>query len=444
MVGDTNFGRIDPQSWKTSIDVMNTRKQVIVEEEYEGRSYLSVKAPLIINDKVEGVIGLAIDMTNQKKAEELEIQNKLQAIKIINQKNFSAFISRIAHDIISPLVSLRSVVNSCKDLPEKQHSILRNAISGINSIADTLLEKYKEDQKNEYSERGQLILVHLALLEAVNQKIYQYQGKQIKFKYDFDPDLVFAFVKCDPLNFGRMISNLINNAVDALENKAETVEINLSTKDQTVKICVKDNGNGMPAHVIEKIVNRLPVGTTKSGGHGIGLGQVYNTLELYNGTISVESEKEAGTAITITFPLAERPNWIADELVFRKGDTIVILDDDESAHHMWENLLRDYSENLTLEFFTDGRKAIDFIDSSDRKEKMFLLADYDLRGDTTGLQVILESGMKEHSIIVTSIYNDGIMQDLVESSVLKILPKQLLDYVPVSLKNITERKAMAG
>jgi hypothetical protein len=51
---------------------MNTRKRIIVEEEYQGIYYVSVKSPLIINDKVERVIELAVDITAE------ELQNKLK------------------------------------------------------------------------------------------------------------------------------------------------------------------------------------------------------------------------------------------------------------------------------------------------------------------------------------------------------------------------------
>jgi CheY-like chemotaxis protein len=112
----------------------------------------------------------------------------------------------------------------------------------------------------------------------------------------------------------------------------------------------------------------------------------------------------------------------------------VILDDEESAHYLWKDVLKNHGDDLTLAFFTDGREALNFIESSHRKNQMFLLADYNLRSDITGLQVILESGMKDRSLVVTSIYNDKMIQDLVESSALKILPKQLLDCVPVTVR----------
>ncbi|MDR2682202.1 MAG: GHKL domain-containing protein [Holosporaceae bacterium] len=431
IVGNTNFGRLDPQSWKTSIEVMNTKKQIIVEEKYQENSYLSVKAPLIINDNVEGIIGLAIDITDRKKAEEQELQNKLQAVKISEQEKFNAFITRIAHDAVSPLTCLKAIVHSCDTLPIKQCAILKDAINSISSITCALLNRYKQNQKNKYLQQEQHILVYLALSEVVSQKTYQYQDKKIVFKYLADPSVMFTFIRCDPLNFNHMISNLINNSVEAIGDNSGTIEVTLKVEDKLIKICVKDNGCGMSPHIVEKIINQSPISTVKTSEYGTGLEQVYNTLKLYGGNLLVESEEKTGTAITVTFPLTECPNWIADKIVLPKNNTIVILDDDDSIHRVWTTLLKEHSNDLTLKFFTDGKQAIDFIESFHQKNKIFLIADYDLRSDISGLQVILESGMKERSLIVTGIYNDKIMLEAIESSGLKMFPKQFLSDVSI-------------
>jgi hypothetical protein len=97
-VGDVNFARLDPVSWKNSINVMNKREQIIIEEEYMGNVYLSVKAPLIINDTVKGVIGLAIDITERKKAEELEK-------KLAIEKELYEVERMLVDDICSPGLS---------------------------------------------------------------------------------------------------------------------------------------------------------------------------------------------------------------------------------------------------------------------------------------------------------------------------------------------------
>jgi hypothetical protein len=198
-----------------------------------------------------------------------------------------------------------------------------------------------------------------------------------------------------------------------------------------VKICIKDNGCGIPPNIVRKILNQSPIKTTKTNRCGVGLGQVYNTLKLYNGNLSVQSQEGLGSSITVAFPLAERLNWIADKLELTKGSVILILDEDKSMHHVWSNLLKKYSPDFTIKFFTDGRKTMDFIDSFGEKNKIFLLADYDLKSNISGIQVILESGMKKRSLIVTGTYNDKMMQEAIESSGLKILFKQFLNDIPI-------------
>ncbi|MDR1474213.1 MAG: hypothetical protein LBS38_00775, partial [Endomicrobium sp.] len=103
IVGNTNFSRLDPKSWKISLAIMKERKQRIIEEKSpNGNIYVSVKAPLIINGKVEGIIGLAIDITDRKKREglekEAEVKDKLYKIA-----------KEVAHDICSPLAALECV-----------------------------------------------------------------------------------------------------------------------------------------------------------------------------------------------------------------------------------------------------------------------------------------------------------------------------------------------
>jgi hypothetical protein len=197
----------------------------------------------------------------------------------------------------------------------------------------------------------------------------------------------------------------------------------------------------MSQNVVESILRKVPISTTKVNGYGIGLGQMYYTLESYNGSVvSVKSALGAGTVITIDFPQREQPEWLADAIVFHHGDAVVFLDDDKTVRSLWENLLQKYRDSLTLHFFTDTKKFLDFLEAFCMDDHC-LLVDYDLRGDITGLQVILERGIgKDRAVIVTSIHHNKMMQDMVVSSGLKILPKQLLPYVPVIIEGQKQEK----
>lgn len=102
IVGDINAKELTKQSWNNSLKVMHTKKRFTFEEPYKNKTYLSVKSPLIINKKVEGIIGVAIDITAQKKLE-LEYLERRKEVQNLAES--------VAHDIRSPLMVLSILAN---------------------------------------------------------------------------------------------------------------------------------------------------------------------------------------------------------------------------------------------------------------------------------------------------------------------------------------------
>ena len=118
---------------------------------------------------------------------------------------------------------------------------------------------------------------------------------------------------------GRVILNLVNNAFYAVHEKAKSgplgykPEVVISSKqtEKGVELSVKDNGNGIPEHIKEKIFQ--PFFTTKPTGSGTGLGLSlsYDIVKAHGGELRVESKEgqgltggEVGTIFTIQLPLS--------------------------------------------------------------------------------------------------------------------------------------------
>jgi phosphoglycerate-specific signal transduction histidine kinase len=382
--------------------------------------------------KVIGLLGISIDITDRKKAEKLEIKNKLQKIKIDEQEEFKKFTARVVHDITSPLISLEYFAKYCKGLSEDYHATLMSIVTSIRNIAGDLLNRYTQDCNETYSEQEQHILVSLALLELIGHKRYQYKESKTELNYLPDPRAKFAFIKGDLSNFGRMISNLINNSVEAFENKDGTVVLSTKLEDERIKIIIKDNGKGMSQEFVNKINSNISVGTTKKGGHGIGLGQISDTLERYNGKLFVESKEGEGTTITITFSVAERPSWVTERIVLPKGGTVIIVDDEPSIHNIWKTLLKEHIKDFNLVFFTNCTEALAHIESLEDKNKIFLLSDLKFKNNSLHeLNVILQNHMQERSLIVTNIHNNKMVYELIEQSGIRILPKQFMSDISI-------------
>ena len=120
-----------------------------------------------------------------------------------------------------------------------------------------------------------------------------------------------------PQDIGRVLLNLINNAFYAVNEKKTTLELEnsantatLSTYEPTVSlrtfrtnrnvsISVKDNGNGIPKNIVDKIFQ--PFFTTKPTGQGTGLGlsMSYDIIKAHWGEIKVETIEGEQTEFTI-------------------------------------------------------------------------------------------------------------------------------------------------
>jgi len=128
-------------------------------------------------------------------------------------------------------------------------------------------------------------------------------------KTDFDPGI--GKVNVIPQDVGRVILNLIMNAFYAvteqrksqLDNYEPTVSVSTKKSDNKVLISVKDNGNGIPEKVLDKIFQ--PFFTTKPAGQGTGLGLSlsYDIVKAHGGELKVETKEAEGSQFFIQLPI---------------------------------------------------------------------------------------------------------------------------------------------
>ncbi|MCK5393162.1 MAG: GHKL domain-containing protein, partial [Candidatus Omnitrophica bacterium] len=107
-------------------------------------------------------------------------------------------------------------------------------------------------------------------------------------------------IQVDSHHFGKVILNLLINAIEAMEGKGN-ISVEANSKNGSVSLLIKDTGKGMTEDFIE---NRLfkPFSSTKKQGMGIGLYQCKSIIEAHNGTIVANSSVNVGTTFTITLP----------------------------------------------------------------------------------------------------------------------------------------------
>jgi two-component system NtrC family sensor kinase len=130
-----------------------------------------------------------------------------------------------------------------------------------------------------------------------------------KFETNFDPSIGKIAVVQEEM--GRVILNLINNAFYAVTEKKHqqsegyepTVSVSTIKSEEKVLLSVKDNGNGIPSKVLDKIFQ--PFFTTKPTGQGTGLGLSlsYDIVKAHGGELSVETKEGEGSAFIFHIPM---------------------------------------------------------------------------------------------------------------------------------------------
>jgi len=112
-------------------------------------------------------------------------------------------------------------------------------------------------------------------------------------------------VSCDSAKLEQVFEEIFVNSFDALP-KGGTIRIQslFEKENNTVEVRIIDNGIGIPETQIGKIFQ--PFFTTKSNRNGVGLPKIKRIIVLHNGTISVQSEKNKGTTVSIKIPVIDK------------------------------------------------------------------------------------------------------------------------------------------
>ncbi len=368
--------------------------------------FFSKKVPLKDESGVvTGILGIAIDITDRKEKEQLQVEMEVQKALLEEQRENQETIKGFVHDIRSPVSGALMILDKCTELPENKRVPLRKALNRIGDMSKNLLSQYNTKHDPDAFEEKQPVLVSDILLDILTEKRFEYEGLPIKFDHNFKD--YFAFINAEPNAFKRSISNLINNAVDAFDGKEGVVTFKLEALKEKVKITIQDNGKGMPPEIIDKLMNHVEVTHGKEGGHGIGFKQIRKTLIDNQGEFKIDSKVGVGTKIILTFPKITAPDWSASGIVLGREDVVVILDDEDAIREAWKMHLEPIlktAPGIEMHVFKMGVEALDFINKlgMDKKSKVFLLTDFELLNQNlNGLDVVEQSHVAR-SLLVTS------------------------------------------
>jgi len=308
------------------VEVEQLSEKMIAQEK-EKQQILSSQNETLEKQVTERTAALSQSLKELKETQEQLIQREKMA-------SLGELTAGIAHEIQNPLNFVNNFSEVNKELLEEmKEEIDKGKTDEAKIIADDVI--YNQEKITEHGKRADAIvkgmLYHSRSSNSVKESTdinkladeylrLAYHGLRAKdksfnatMKTDYDETIGNIIIV--PQDIGRVILNLITNAFYAVDEKkkssfAEATEdkyeptVLVSTKkiSDKVLISVKDNGNGIPQKVLDKIF--LPFFTTKPTGQGTGLGlsMSYDIVIAHGGELKVETKEGEGAEFIIQLP----------------------------------------------------------------------------------------------------------------------------------------------
>ena len=207
---------------------------------------------------------------------------------------------QVAHEIKNPLTPMRLSVQSFErrfnpedpEIKEKLAEYSETLIQQID-VMSSIASAFSDFAKMPTQRREKLDVVDVVkhALDIFTENYIYYIPKETE---------LFAFL--DKTQLIRIVTNLVKNATQALNESEETarIEVKVTSDGNNVKIIVSDNGKGISENNKKYIFE--PKFTTKTSGMGLGLGMIKNIIEAYDGSIHFTSTEGIGTVFTVILP----------------------------------------------------------------------------------------------------------------------------------------------
>ncbi|MBI2344241.1 MAG: HAMP domain-containing histidine kinase [Deltaproteobacteria bacterium] len=363
---------------------------------------------------------------------------------------------QVAHDIRSPLAALEVATAGLAELPEEKRLLVRRATARIRDIANHLIEQGRMAILKTGAGGATTTLATPAGKEAVSiellsslidplvtEKRLQHRvHREVDIHAELGETSYGLFAAVQPTELKRVLSNLVNNAVEGIEG-AGTVSVRLCPCGEQVGIEVQDTGKGIPPEILAQLTQR---GVTfgKAGGSGLGLSHARERVEAWEGTLAITSVVGSGTTVTLRLPAAEPPPWFVPVLTLRDGMAVVVLDDDQSIHDLWDGRLtplRHHLPHLTMYHVTtaEGTCAWQAHYGATASEVLYLF-DYELIGQpSNGLALMEQLQIAPHAILVTSRYEEPAVREKCAALGVRLIPKGLAGFVPIQVETGDQR-----
>ena len=414
-------------------------------------------------------IGVFIDINERKEMmQELAQQRKSlsNALEEANHANKAktAFLSNMSHEIRTPMNAIigldrialndPAISETTREHLEKIGLSAQHLLSIINDILDmSRIESGRMTVKNEeFSFAKALAQVNTIISDQCREKGIAYECR-VKGAVD-------DYYIGDEMKLRQVMINILGNAVKFTQSGGTVLfvveEIARFHGKSTLRFIFSDTGIGMSQDFLPKLFDAFSqedsTRTNRFGSTGLGMAITKNIIELMNGTISVESEKQKGTTFTVTVTLTDcdRKDMGEEDHDLQPHDLcVLVIDDDPIACEHAQLVLGQVGVNCEKALSGEEGLQMVKIRHARREPYNLILVDWrmpDMDGVETTRQIRAAVG-NETPVIILSSYNwDDIEEEAKAAGVDTFVAKPLfagtvLDEVRAAFKKKNAKRA---
>jgi two-component system nitrogen regulation sensor histidine kinase NtrY len=221
---------------------------------------------------------------------------------------------RIAHEIKNPLTPIQL---SAERLKRKYLKEITSDPETFITCTDTIVRQVGDigrmvDEFSSFARMPQAVMRREAMSDLVGQAVFLQRQAHINIRFDVVKPSEPLVVECDGRQITQALTNLLQNAVDAIGGRIAgegevlprgTIEVSLSTDEDRVLIAVSDNGRGLPVAERDRLTE--PYVTTRAKGTGLGLAIVKKIMEDHSGTLEMQDNPRGGARVVLCIPLKQ-------------------------------------------------------------------------------------------------------------------------------------------
>jgi len=361
----------------------------------------TIKAPLIINGNVEGMAGVARDITKRKELEQDIIRARDEAEFANSAK--STFLAKMSHELRTPMNAILGVTEILVHDDDTSDET-RDGLDRIYSSCTLLMGIINDILDLSKIEAGKMDIVPVVYKTAsmindfIQLNIMRIESKPLDFKVKIDESFPESLIG-DELRITQVMNNLLSNAFKYTEKGTINLNIDFEpgARDDEVMIVItiQDTGVGMTKEQLDHLFDEYSRFGDSSSIDGVGLGLSISKqlVRLMGGDILVKSEHGFGSEFTVRFPQKKVDDKtlgaeIADNLSNHTYDkqiqrerrklvrdimpygSVLVVDDVETNRYVAAGLLKRY--RLRIDTAESGFEAIKKVEDGNVYDIIFM------------------------------------------------------------------------